>query len=195
MGEPSWRGLFNILGAAAVVLGLVVQAQSFFGIYSEPVKLVTSYLDLVPLYTFILGLATILGANIVRRRRPRVGLLIATVAVLGFFAWETNLAISEPLCGYPATLSIVSSSIACSASTHTCTMSVINSGAGEGRIIGAGPDAGRVTFSAVPTSVPAGSAGTTVTVTMGGSATIGETVMGYLAQDNGLSLPFTAVLQ
>ena len=98
----------------------------------------------------------------------------------------------------PATLSNLTSSVACSASTQTCTMSVANSGTTDGEITGAGPGPGSgaaVTASGARILVPAGSPGTSVTVTLSGTVAKGETVSGYLTQGNGPNLYFTAVLQ
>ena len=199
MGESSWRGLYSLLGIAAVVLGLIglwVQAQAFFGIYSEPVKLLNSYIDLVPLFSFIVGLALILGANVAKGKRSRIILLVATVTLLGFFTFEASLAISAPVYdAFPPTLSIVSSSIICSTGTHTCTMEVINTGPGEGTIIGAGPSSGTITFSAPQSSIPPGNSPTPMTITLGGTVTVGQTISGYLVMSDGPNLYFTAVLR
>ena len=146
------------------------------------------------------GVGTIAGVALISyktRNQGRNVLAVSAVVITGVallivvinstFSWYSP-GVSPPA------LSIVSSSLVCSAGTQTCTMNVSNSGASEGTITGAGPGSGMVTFTARQTSIPVSGAGTPVRVTLGGSVTAGQTVSGYLVVSNGPNLYFTAVL-
>jgi flagellin-like protein len=132
--------------------------------------------------------------------------LIAAVAIATFVFGIFGTSAS------PATMTIVSSSVACSSTTHQCTLKVANTGTTAGGISGAGPVAGGIELwlsgGAAPAgaascagvtpaqgtsvSIPANSAGTSITVNTCGMAS-GSSVSGFLVQNNGPNLYFTAI--
>ena len=200
----AWRGLLNILGGAAILLGLLglaVQAQSFFGIYSEPVRLVTSYFDLVPLFSFITGVALVLGANVARGRKSRTVLLVATVAVLGYFAWGASVAMSAPIYGaFPQLQAYVTSCTPAAgpAPPETCSLVLTSAGTTNVGVTGAcsltfGGRTYPGTTSAKPTVQPGGSVSLACVgpSTSGAYAPPGSQVAGSVFLTDGRSLPFS----
>jgi hypothetical protein len=125
------RTLFNLLGGAAIALGLVgllYEAQFFFGVFS--IAPVPGYLDLVPLFSFIVGIAMVLGANVVKRRWTRICLAVVVAAIMVFFTIEMGSAITTARLENPFAASDVSlTSATCNPSPSLeCTFILYNGG-------------------------------------------------------------------
>jgi len=137
--------------------------------------------------------------------------LIAAVAIATFVFGIFGTSAS------PATLSIPSSSVICSAAGGTldgvtgvpvndCVMKVVNTGTAGGSINGAGPGSGAIVFTLTgsgPIGGGAYAAGAPVSVPSNGGIyvvvhlsayTTGQAITGFVTQGNGPQLTFTAVL-
>jgi len=129
----------NLLGGAASVLGLVglYFDPHYFGLYSEPVP--PSYLDLIPLFSFVGGLAVVLGANVVKRRWTRIGLAVVVIAIFTYLTIGTSSAIANAPLQNPWVLGEVHvTSAACNSSpTLECTFVLQNEGADPVQVRGA----------------------------------------------------------
>jgi len=190
------KALFNLLGGAAIVLGLVefcFQAQPFGGLYS--VAPLPSYNDLIPLFSLIVGLAIVLGTNFTKRRQTRIGLLVVTVTILLVSTLWMASTIAYDQTHNPFDTAIVSAAVnACHASSATCSILLTNTGAGSTDIIGCYFANGSMPGTLAPkASIQAGGS-LTVTCQQNSNVgiVVGTQVNGSIQMGNGGVVPFTS---
>ena len=199
------RGLFNLLGGAAIVLGLVglyFEVQGFSALYSPPIyPAPESYnylLLLVPPFLLIVGLAAILGTNVVKRRKTRIGLLIATATILLVSTLWMASAIAYDQANNPWATARVSAIVnACHASSASCSILLTNTGTGSTNIVGCYFANVTSRIAGVLTSKASIQAGGRLTVTCQQSSDIGVVagaqVDGFVQMSNGGLVPFASV--
>ena len=192
-------GLFNLLGGAAIVLGLVglYSGVQGFALYSMGPPSPT-YFDLFPFFSFIVGLAVILGTNVVKRRKTRIGLLIATATILLASTLWMASAIAYDQANNPWATARVSAIVnACHASSASCSILLTNTGTGSTNIVGCYFANVTLRIAGVLTSKASIQAGGRLTVTCQQSSDIGVVagaqVDGFVKMSNGGLVPFASV--
>jgi len=111
------------------LIGLYFEVEFYSGLFS--IAPVPGYLDLVPLFSFIGGVALVFGANFVKRKSIRIGLVVIVVVIFVFFTVEMGSAISTAQLENPFVLGeVLVTSATCNPSpTLECTFVLQNEGA------------------------------------------------------------------